>query len=65
MKKFENVNIDDDLEGFIYVFPFNGNYEHCEKTIQYKCFNNIKPIDVVKVRFADFKKYYQIYNAII
>ena len=36
-----------------------------KKTIQYKCFNNIKPIDVVKVRFADFKKYYKIYNAII
>lgn len=56
----DNVNILDDIEGYIYVFPFNENYEHHNKSIQYKCHENIKPIDVVKIRFADFKKYYSI-----
>ena len=60
--KFKNVNIDDDLEGFIYVFPFSEKYEHNERSSQYKCYENIKPIDVVKVKFVDFKKYYQINN---
>lgn len=61
--KFENVNIDDDIEGYIYVFPFNNNYEHSGKSIQYKCYENIKPIDVIKVRLEDFKKYYNISGA--
>lgn len=60
--KFENVNIDDNIEGFIYVFPFSEKYDHQGKSTQYKCHENIKPIDVVKVKFVDFKKYYQIYN---
>lgn len=60
--KFENVNIDDDIEGYIYVFPFNENYEHPGRSIQYKCHENIIPVDVVKVKFADFRRYYQIDN---
>ena len=60
--KFENVNIDDDIEGFIYVFPFSADYEHKKGSIQYKCHDNIKPIDIIKVRFGDFKKYYCVYN---
>ena len=58
--KFENVNIDDNIEGFIYVFPFSENYEHHGRSIQYKCHENIKPVDIIKVKLADFKKYYQI-----
>ena len=57
---FENVNIDDDIEGFIYVFPFSKNYEHHGRSIQYKCHENIKPVAVIKVKFKDFKKYYRI-----
>lgn len=60
--KFENVNIDDNIEGYIYVVPFNENYEHHGRSIQYKCHENIIPIDVIKIRFADFKKYYSIEN---
>lgn len=61
--KFENVNIGDDIEGFIYVFPFSEKYEHYGRSIQYKCHENIKPVAVVKVRFEDFKGYYKINNA--
>lgn len=61
--KFENVKIDDDIEGYIYVVPFNENYEHYGRSIQYKCHEDIKPIDVVKVRYGDFKKYYKTSSA--
>lgn len=60
--KFENVNIDDDMEGYIYIFPFDESYEHHGRSIQYKCHENIIPIDVVKIRFSDFKNYYSINN---
>ena len=50
----------DDLEGYIYVFSFNENYEHHDRSIQYKCHENLKPIDIVKIRFIDFKEYYMI-----
>ena len=63
--KFENVNIDDDIEGYIYVFPFSENYEHHGRSIQYKCYENIKPIDIIKVKLADFKKYYSISSSSI
>ncbi|MEE0014902.1 MAG: hypothetical protein UE699_04330 [Bacilli bacterium] len=56
----DNVNVSDDIEGYIYVFPFDEYYEHHGRSIQYKCHENIKPIDIVKIRFADFKKYYSI-----
>ena len=58
--KMENVKVYDDLEGYIYVFTFNKNYKHDERTIQYKCYENIKPLDIVKIKFSDFKKYYLI-----
>lgn len=60
--RMDNVNVNDDIEGFIYVFPFSEEYEHHGKSIQYKCHKNIKPIDVVKIKFSDYKNYYSINN---
>ena len=51
-----NVNIDDELEGYIYVFDYNNSYTHDGKSIQYKCHENVTPIDVIKIKFKDFKK---------
>ena len=62
--KMDNVNIDDDIEGYVYVFPFDETHEHTKGSTQYKCHNSIKPIDVVKVKFADYKNYYIINNDI-
>ena len=62
--RMDNVNVDDEIVGYIYVFHFNVDYEHTENSIQYKCHKNIKPIDVVKVKFSDFKKYYSINESI-
>lgn len=58
----KNINTDDDMEGYIYVFPFDETYENEEGSIQYKCHENIKPIDIVKIKFSDFKQYYTINN---
>lgn len=59
---FENVNLDDELEGYIYVFPYNENYKHEGKSIQYKSYDSIKSPVIIKVKFSDFKKYYSINN---
>ena len=56
----DNVNVDDSLEGFVYVFPFDKTYYHEGRSIQYKCYKNIEPIDIIKVRFVDFKRFYAI-----
>lgn len=56
----DNVNVDDDLEGYIYVFDYDDSYTHEGRSIQYKCHKNIVPIDVVGIRFKDFKNYYSI-----
>lgn len=56
----DNVNIDDELEGYIYVFNYNDSYTHVDRSIQYKCHENVTPIDVIKIKFKDFKKYYII-----
>lgn len=56
----DNVNIDDELVGYIYVFDYNDSYAHESGSIQYKCYGNVTPIDVIKIKFRDFKKYYTI-----
>ena len=57
---FKNVNVDDNIEGYIYVIPYDDKYDHQGRSIQYKCHDTVTPIDVVRVRFGDFKKYYSI-----
>lgn len=56
----DNVNVDDELEGYIYVFDYDDSYTHERKSIQYKCHENVVPIDVVSIKFKDFKNYYII-----
>ena len=56
----DNVNVDDELEGYIYVFDYDDTYTHEERSIQYKCHKNVVPIDVISVKFKDFKNYYSI-----
>ena len=56
----DNVNVDDELEGYIYVFDYDDSYTHEGRSIQYKCHKNVVPIDVVSVKFKDFKNYYSI-----
>lgn len=58
--KMDNVNIDDEMEGYIYIVPFTNNYKHEGSSIQYKSYENILPLDVIKIKFRDFKQYFSI-----
>lgn len=55
-----NVNIDDNMEGYIYVIPYDEAYEHHGRSIQYKSHDNIKPIETIKIKFGDYKQFYNI-----
>ncbi len=57
-----NVNVDDNMEGYIYVTLYDESFEHHGRSIQYKSHGNIKPIDIVKIRFGDYKQFYNIKN---
>ena len=59
-----NVNIDDNMEGYIYVVPYDESYEHHGRSIQYKSHNNIRPIETIKIRFGDYRQFYSINNDI-
>ena len=60
----DNVRLDDEQIGYIYVFPFDTKYKNNGNTIQYKCYEQIKPINIVEVKFKDYKKYYSITNEV-
>lgn len=60
-----NVNVDENMEGYIYVVPYDESYEHHGRSIQYKSHNNIKPLEIIKIRFGDYKKFYNIKNDVI
>lgn len=60
-----NVIVDDDMEGYVYVIPYDESYEHHGRSIQYKSHVNIKPIETIKVKFSDFKQFYNINGDVI
>lgn len=59
----ENVCIPDNLEGYIYVVPYNTSLKKdSEESLQYKSYQSLQPIDVVSVHYSDFKKHYVVNN---
>ena len=58
----ENVNIDSDIIGYIYVFKKDDCMLKDKDSYQYKCYQELKPIDVVEVKLSDYKQYYEIRN---
>lgn len=56
----ENVNIDEDMVGYIYVFLKDNDMIKDKNSYQYKCFKEKKPIDMIKITYKDFKKYYKV-----
>ena len=44
----------------IYIVPFTNNYKQEGSSIQYKSYENILPLDVIKIKFRDFKQYFSI-----
>ena len=56
----ENVNISDDITGYVYVFLKNDTMIKDKNTYQYKYYPKLTPIDVVEVKYKDYKKYYKL-----
>ena len=58
----ENVNIDENIVGYIYVLLKDEDMIKDNDSYQYKCFKEKQPIDIIKVTYKDFKEYYEIAN---
>ena len=65
LMKMENVNVSDDITGYIYVFLNNEDMIKDSNDYQYKCFKEITPIDIIEVRFDDYKQYYSVNDDVI
>ena len=50
--------IDEDIIGYIYVFKKDDRMIKDDKSYQYKCYSELKPHDIVEVKYKDFKQYY-------
>ena len=57
----KNVVVDDDIVGYIYVFKKDDDVIKDNDSYQYKCYKEKEYIDVVKVYYKDYKKYYKRY----
>jgi len=57
----DNVIIPDELEGYVYVFEYNDNFVNDPAgSLQYKAYDNLRPIDIIKINYDDFKSSYEI-----
>lgn len=61
LMKMENVNIDENICGYIYVFEKDMDMIKDNNSYQYKCYKEKEPIDIIKIKYKDYKKYYRIY----
>lgn len=60
LMRMSNVNLDDDILGYVYVFSKDDSMIKDDDSYQYKCFKEIKPVDIVPVRYGDFSSYYEV-----
>lgn len=58
---FEAKYIPDDLYGYIYVFKKDSTMIKDEEknTTQYRCYHDLPTVDVIKVFYKDFEKYFE------
>ena len=61
---FENDNLDDEQIGYIYVFEKNNDkfIHNGGRSLQYRCHEKITPIEIITVKFKDYKDLYNIEN---
>lgn len=60
LMKMSNVNIEQDMIGYIYVFENCSDMIKDDGTYQYKCYKELVPIDVIEVCYKDYMKYYEV-----
>lgn len=59
-----NVITNDAIEGYIYVFKNNNLFKNDPPgSNQYKYYSELIPIDVIKIKYKDYKNYYKINNS--
>lgn len=56
----ENVNIDENIKGYIYVVEKDSNTIKDVNSLQYKCSKKMIPIDVIEINYKDYKHFYKI-----
>ena len=57
----ENVVENDDIEGYIYVFEKASEIiNEPVGSVQYKSYKELKPIDIIKIKYKDFKFLYEV-----
>ncbi len=61
---FENDNLDEEEIGYIYVFEKNSDkfIHNGGRSLQYRCHEKITPIEIITVKFRDYKDLYNIEN---
>lgn len=61
---FEADNLPDELYGYVYVFKKDDSIirDNRQNTTQYKCYHNLKPLDVIKVYYSDYIQYFERKN---
>jgi len=58
--RMKNIRVDDDIIGYIYVVRKNDKMIKDKNSLQYKCYDELYPIDVLEIKYIDFKQYYEI-----
>ena len=56
----ENVDIDENIIGYIYVFKKDSDMVKDNNSYQYKCYKELEPIDIVEIKYKDYKEYYNV-----
>jgi len=56
----ENVNIDENIVGYIYVFKKDDEMYKDKNSYQYKCYKELIPIDVIEVSYKDYSEYFEL-----
>jgi len=55
-----NVNINENMIGYIYVFKKSDAMIKDDRSYQYKCYEELVPCDVVPITYKDFSDYYEV-----
>lgn len=57
----KNVKVRDDMYGYVYIFENTEDfYNEPQGSLQYKSYQDLIPVDVVKIQYVNFKQYYQV-----
>jgi len=58
--KMKNVRVDNNILGYVYVFKYDHIMIKDESTYQYRCYQELIPIDIIEVCYKDYSCYYEI-----